>query len=66
MEHNKTTKCRHNKIITFSEEGGGPGRMWACTECHIRFYPACPKCVTVGHRNEFHPTEDWKPGYIES
>lgn len=53
-DHNKTTDCRHNLIQTYSEVDGGPGRMWACTVCHRRFYPACPECIDIGHRNEAH------------
>ena len=45
--------CRHPYITVFAEENG-PLRMWACSECKIRFYPACEICVTIGHRNEVH------------
>jgi len=48
-------ECRHNLITTFREMMGGPARMWACADCQRRFYPACPACVVVGHRNEAHP-----------
>lgn len=45
--------CRHPVVETYAAEGGEP-RLWACTECHIRFYPACWLCVSVGHRGEVH------------
>lgn len=47
--------CRHNSITVYMEENG-PGRMWACSDCKIRFYPACRVCVNIGHRNEKHET----------
>jgi hypothetical protein len=40
------------------EEGGGPIRMWACSDCRIRFYPACKVCVSVGHRGEEHVEDE--------
>lgn len=49
-------ECRHWSIVTWRadrEFGEGP-RLWACEDCGRRFYPACPTCVTVGHRNEAH------------
>jgi hypothetical protein len=32
--------------------------MWACSDCNIRFYPACEICVTIGHRSEIHEPHD--------
>jgi hypothetical protein len=29
--------------------------MWACAVCKVRFYPACPTCIDVAHRNIVHP-----------
>lgn len=45
--------CRHDTLTVFRQEDG-PGRMWSCADCSIRFYPACRTCVTVGHREEVH------------
>jgi len=45
--------CRHPHITVYAEEDG-PLRMWACSDCNIRFYPACEICISVGHRNEEH------------
>jgi hypothetical protein len=53
--HSPAVECRHNLITTFREIMGGPGRMWACSDCQRRFYPACPTCIDVAHRNEAHP-----------
>jgi len=50
--------CEHNVIVTFRGELHGlpaDGSMWACSECRRRFYPVCPTCVDVGHRNVVHP-----------
>lgn len=34
--------------------------MWACNDCNIRFYPACPICIDVGHRSENHvDDQEW-------
>jgi hypothetical protein len=52
------TECRHPAITVFMEEGGGPIRMWACSDCRIRFYPACKVCVSVGHRGEEHVEDE--------
>ena len=46
-------------IVVYADNG--PGRMWACAKCGIRFYPACRTCVDVGHRNETHPEQDTPP-----
>jgi hypothetical protein len=48
------TDCPHDSITVYREADHGPMRMWACADCHRRFYPACPVCVDVGHRNEAH------------
>ena len=45
--------CRHNEITVFMALVDGH-RMWACADCGIRFYPACPTCISVGHRGEVH------------
>ena len=43
-------ECGHMALTRWT---GGPGvdDIWACSDCRRRFYPACPQCVTVGHRN---------------
>jgi hypothetical protein len=46
--------CRHATVGTLRSEDDTV-RVWACDECGRRFYPACPTCVTVGHRGETHP-----------
>lgn len=47
--------CRHNTVTTFFGPDAEPKlRMWACADCNRRFYPACPVCVSVGHRGEDH------------
>jgi hypothetical protein len=51
----RPSDCGHNRIVTYREAMGGPARMWACADCQRRFYPACPTCVDLGHRNETHP-----------
>lgn len=43
--------CTHSGIQTWGPAGN---RLWACVECQRRFYPACPTCVDVGHRNIAH------------
>lgn len=43
--------CRHDIIVTW---GDPDNRLWACTACARRMYPACETCVDVGHRNETH------------
>ena len=48
--------CRHDHIVTYSSEDG-LDRMWACVHCACRFYPACPSCVSIGHRGESHDPE---------
>ncbi len=44
--------CAHVSIRTLFDDVGQPV-LWACAnpDCSLRFYPACPTCVTVGHRN---------------
>jgi hypothetical protein len=42
--------CRHPSILRFV--GDNLPSMWACASCSLRFYPACPTCVSVGHRFE--------------
>ncbi len=54
MVSEPTPPCRHDSITVFRAPGGGPGRMWSCAECGIRFYPACRTCVDLGHRGEEH------------
>ena len=44
--------CNHGAIDTWS--GNLAGRLWACSECKVRFYPACRTCVDIGHRNVDH------------
>jgi hypothetical protein len=48
--------CRHHDVATFYQEDGAR-QLWACSTCHLRFYPACPTCVDVGHRNEEHVSD---------
>ena len=43
--------CLHPHVTRFQTEGGEV-RLWACDDCKRRFYPACPECVTIGHRDE--------------
>ena len=43
--------CPHRVVFTWTAEGLS---LWACSECHVRFYPACRTCVDVGHRNIEH------------
>ena len=58
--------CRHPYITVFAEENG-PLRMWACSDCNIRFYPACEICVTIGHRSEIHePGIVWHDRYDDA
>lgn len=45
--------CDHHWVQTWS--GNRAGRLWACGDCKLRFYPACRTCVEVGHRNVDHP-----------
>lgn len=47
--------CDHDDLVTLR---GGRSRFWACGNCSLRFYPACRKCVTVGHRNGH--DEEWR------
>jgi hypothetical protein len=56
-ERAQPAACEHRVIVTFG--GGEPDipRIWACSECRVRFYPACPTCVDVGHRNVVHPLD---------
>lgn len=42
------TDCKHPHLVAYSDEDGPV--MWACARCSRRFYPACEKCVTLGHR----------------
>jgi hypothetical protein len=42
------TECPHPSILRFV--GDNVPSMWACASCSLRFYPACPICVSVGHR----------------
>lgn len=46
-------QCRHNSIMTWGDHEGN--RMWSCSDCNRRMYPACLVCIDVGHRNEAHP-----------
>ena len=43
------TECRHPYIERHRNEQHDI-TMWSCDDCHRRFYPACEKCVSVGHR----------------
>ena len=50
--------CRHPSLhVSRNEEHDIT--IWACDDCYRRFYPACEKCVTVGHRTGHgeHPEE---------
>lgn len=46
--------CLHPSIRGMYAEKDGEivVAMWACDnpDCSRRFYPACEKCITVGHR----------------
>lgn len=44
--------CRHSVIRTYSAADPAIPPLWACESCNRRFYPACPTCVSVGHRGE--------------
>lgn len=48
------TACEHRDITRWATADGA-AVAWACADCRIRFYPACPECVDVGHRNVEHP-----------
>lgn len=58
MAEQKTDEpCDHRNVETFMFTGDdlvASVAMWACADCHVRFYPACPTCVDVGHRNIVH------------
>jgi len=41
--------CRHPYIERHRNEQYDL-TMWSCGICARRFYPACEKCVSVGHR----------------
>jgi hypothetical protein len=52
------TDCDHRLVhaSTFAEGSlAGQVALWSCDFCQVRFYPACPTCVDVGHRNVVHP-----------
>lgn len=49
-----TLECGHPRVLRWADESGEV-RLWACEDCRRRFYPACPECVDVGHRDETHP-----------
>jgi hypothetical protein len=46
-------ECSHPSVLRLTS-GDGAARLWGCDDCGRRFYPACPTCVTVGHRGERH------------
>lgn len=49
--------CEHAEIRTFRAVSEPEVVvLWACAnlDCSRRFYPACPTCVDVGHRNVEH------------
>jgi len=50
-------ECRHLSIQTYTFDEGEPA-LWACNDCRLRFYPACKKCISVGHRGVEHITLD--------
>jgi len=48
--------CGHQRLERFTPPDEAFA-LWACGDCKLRFYPACPTCVEVGHRNVVHPLD---------
>ena len=51
------SECHHLSIQTYTFDDGEPA-LWACNDCQLRFYPACKKCISIGHRGVEHTTLD--------
>ncbi len=48
----RADSCNHGAIrVMFDDE---TAVAWACGYCSLRFYPACPTCIDIGHRNVVH------------
>jgi len=47
-------ECGHPEVDRYTTIEG-KARLWACNDCKLRFYPACPQCRVNGHRDERHP-----------